>query len=303
MRPDIEKYLNGEMNEEERQQFEQLLAQDPQLQAALEEGRALIDRLHTQMLREKITAALQPDGVNENKKQKPVRKWLWMSIVLILVLSALFFFYKKSEKPKLNNTLSDPPADILDSIDPDDVNPLPEDLDTEEPVIDENREVNPPIAGDLTIPPSDIRPDVRGEEGLETDWDKLVESVWKTRFEVEPETYNAPFKPSLILLGENKFTDAFVELQLLEMTLSENDTLAFLKGYCLLELREGEEAIKYFEKIREENDWQPMLDWYKTLAYLLTGDQPEIMKLLEPIARTPDHPFQEEAKKLLNQLK
>lgn len=75
MNIDLEKYLNGEMGEEERLCFEQKLESSPALRAELEVERALLDRLKTQMLRERIAAALAGGG-GENPPEKNNRETL-----------------------------------------------------------------------------------------------------------------------------------------------------------------------------------------------------------------------------------
>jgi tetratricopeptide (TPR) repeat protein len=93
-------------------------------------------------------------------------------------------------------------------------------------------------------------------------------------------------------------------LQRLERKLPENDTLRLLKGYCLMEMGEGAEALIYFEKLKgKKPDWELTLEWYRGLSSLLTGDKEQAMAIFSKIAAEPRHPYREQSKKAIQVLK
>lgn len=84
----------------------------------------------------------------------------------------------------------------------------------------------------------------------------------------------------------------------------ENDTLRLLKGYCLMELGEGSEALTYFEKLESRQPvWRLRLQWYRGLSQLLAGDQDQAIRTFRSIASTPGHPYLEQSKKAIQVLK
>ena len=66
------------------------------------------------------------------------------------------------------------------------------------------------------------------------------------------------------------------------MKMEANDTLHFLKGYCLLEMGEGGDAIRFFDKIENPpSEWQPNLEWYRALGVLISKGVTEAIPYLK----------------------
>jgi hypothetical protein len=79
-----------------------------------------------------------------------------------------------------------------------------------------------------------------------------------------------------------------------------NDTLLYLKAYSLLEMGEGQEALLYFNQIRDPYPtWTPQLNWYRGLALLLTDQRAEAIALFRQLANQPNHPYRRQAAKAL----
>ncbi len=82
-----------------------------------------------------------------------------------------------------------------------------------------------------------------------------------------------------------------------------NDTLLYLKAYCLLEMGEGQEALFYFSRMRfPDPAWIPQLTWYRGLALLLADKRSEAIALFNVIAANAGHPYRRQARKALKLL-
>lgn len=82
-----------------------------------------------------------------------------------------------------------------------------------------------------------------------------------------------------------------------------NDTLLYLKAYCLLEMGEGQEAIFYFSRMRfPDPAWIPQLTWYRALALLQADKRKEALVLFKQIAEEQGHPYRRQARKALKLL-
>jgi hypothetical protein len=291
MNIDIERYLNDEMSPEERAQFEQNTEQDPAMQAELEQARALLARLKAQLLRERVQRALAADEAASLPTVTTSKRWLWIPLVLLLPVAATMYFAGRDKDKETTISKDEKDPEDQDSIQTPDV--MPE-------ILDESA-LAPPIAqAPALILPSG--PSVRGEGEAPDNREKLEAAIGDIPFEPKQEAYNERFAPALRLLMEKSFIDAFVQLQLLELQIPDNDTLAFLKGYNLLELGEGQEALRYFGKLPPGSQWEPEVAWYSILAHLISGQARLAAAKAKVIAGDPSHPFRAEARALLTQI-
>ncbi len=77
-----------------------------------------------------------------------------------------------------------------------------------------------------------------------------------------------------------------------------NDTLLYLKAYCLLEMGEGQEAMFYFSRMRfPDPAWIPQLTWYRALVLLQADKRKEALVLFKQIAEEQGHPYRRQARK------
>lgn len=293
----LEKYLNDEMEQEERLLFELEIAKDPTLLAEMEAHRIFIQSLRTQMLREKIKASINERG--NGLSNSPNRsQWIWGGYIVVFLMIVAFGFWHFSKNP--TTTI---PAEKIESPIPQ--NPpveQPNDQNEPSPTNPPEESIRSPIAESRKVQPAPNQPSVRGATTEANDWDKFIESVWVTRFDPVPGQYNQRFSTITDYLKAENYTDAYVQLQLLEVQLPQNDTLAFLKGYCLLEMREGAEALKYFEKISNDEAWNDERAWYSALANLIAGKQETATTLLKKISADPENTFKKEARRTLKKL-
>lgn len=146
-------------------------------------------------------------------------------------------------------------------------------------------------------------PVMRGENTGNKAWKALLDKVWYTDYPRADLVLTPPFAPSDQLLQARDFNNAYVQLQRLERNMPANDTLRFLKGYCLLELGEGAEALGYFEQLEQRQPaWKMQLEWYRGLSLLLTGDRVKALSLFRKIGADPGHSYLQQSKKAIRLL-
>ncbi len=298
---EIESYLNGEMSESERRNFEAKLGNDPALMQETEDARYLLELVKNQLLREKINS-LDKQEVQERREQKG-RPNLWISgiALFLLVVCAIIIGITKNELPGNPAMKTDEP--VMDPWTEPESKELPPPTPNNSPQVIPNNSSQGSKKQFALQPPAGTS-GVRGSsKSSGREWMQFIESVWQTKFNENPTNYGVRFSKIIELLNAGKYPDAYVQLQFEKIELTANDTLNFLKGYCLLEMKEGSEALKHFDEIKAGNPWKDKIDWYRVLAYLLMGDLENVRKKSEDIIREKEHSFKSEALKLEMALK
>ena len=297
MNPLFEKYLLGEMSEEERTALEQAMAQDPGLREQFDRDRAFMKSLENHLLRQKIKAVLSSPDQPE-QPIKPSVKWLkWISFaVIFLAISWLVWkqYYSRPagvDKEMPTKEKSEVPLDI--NIDTPQVN-------TKEQAT-ENKKTRGPIA-QLSVEPHSLR-GLRGQGTASSPWEVLVLRIWDAPFPVPPAMLGERFRPVAEYLMANNTSDAFLLLRKIEQQVPSNDTLSFLKGYCLMQMWEGEAALQSFSTISEKaNTWNMEVEWYVALCHLLSGEKEEAIVVFRHITKQSEQLYRDQAKKALKLL-
>jgi len=147
-------------------------------------------------------------------------------------------------------------------------------------------------------------PNIRGENSDNPAWKALLDQVWYTDYGTAGPRPTGVFSAADQLLKARDFNTAYIRLQRLEKNLPENDTLLYLKGYCLLEMGEESEALNYFEKLQgRQPNWESSVQWYRGLSLLLTGDQEKALTVFRKIAASPRHPYRARSERAITILK
>ena len=296
---DIEAFLDGSLTPAELEEFNMEMHRNPAFAKQVEARREWDGHLRTQLLREQVKAVL-----SEKPQTGRPQRWTWLAgIVLLIVLTGGLLYWLN--KPANLPTAPVPPSNTEQKTEtPTPTQPTP---DEKQPDTDQKREKaadtpRRPIASDLP-PPEFTAPTDRGQNKDTRAWKTLLDQVWYTKFPPENTRFNAPFTEAAQLLIKRDFTAAFVQLEIQERQQTENDTMRFLKGYCLLEMGEGADALRYLEQLEEHQPgWKAQLQWYRGLALLLTGEAQKAMPQFREIANTPGHPFRVQSQKALELL-
>lgn len=141
---------------------------------------------------------------------------------------------------------------------------------------------------------------VRGDAAADKKTKYLLDQVWYTDYPLKGLRTGDAFAKTDELLKKRDFEAAYLELDDLEGQFSQNDTLRYLKGYCLLEMGEGAEALPYFDTLQGRHKvWEAQLQWYRGLALLLAGERTKALALFRQLAAQPKHPYRRQAEKTL----
>ena len=265
--------------------------------------------------RERDAAKQLLEGLSGLRLEKKVaevaaerRAWLrrrfWARVAflaaLVVIAGVAFLFFRENGRdktPKMEQPV------LLQPI----ANDTQPNVSPQKPTV-EGKKGNGPIAQNdvpKRLPsPHYSSPNIRGENNEDKAGKALRDKVWYTEYPPMEMEFSENFGKADKLLKSRDFSNAYVQLQRLERKLPENDTLRFLKGYCLMEMGEGAEALAYFAELESNQpSWESRLQWYRGLSQLLTGDQEKALLVFREIASNPSHPFLEQSNKAIRLLK
>lgn len=291
---ELDKYLSGQMSDEERRAFDRRLAEQPDLQAEL----LVREGLQQWRLQQRVAEATQLRKHSERRARR--QRIAWGAAAIAGVLGALAWWYFQVQA---SSNPAQPPAPGLET--PAGTRPsAPAEerytpTHSSSPAIAEGpaRQDTP---GDL-FPPEPV---VRGQNEVPADRRALLDELWQTVYPPVGWTLSESLAVADSLLRQRSFAQAYVRLQRLEMQVPANDTLRLMKGYCLLEMREGAEALSYWNSLESRQpDWAAFLQWHRSLALLLTGEQAAAVKEFRAIAAQSGHPFAPQAQKALEAMR
>ncbi|HOY19011.1 MAG TPA: hypothetical protein PLC89_17025 [Haliscomenobacter sp.] len=251
------------------------------------------------------------------------RRTLWRRLLFTLAALAFlaavaYWFFSKNEA-----TPSVPPIEKQAPS-----SPSPTKKQTPEQNKLEKPRENPPIAQikakeEVVVPPDPIFPTfalqdelipeplhaapdlvaTRGQGEANAALKALLDQLWYVTYPLQGLDISEAFPSVDENLKKRDFTAAYLELEQLSSTQAANDTLHYLKGYCLLQTGEGQEALLHFAQVQgRQLDWEPQLQWYRSLAMLLADKRSEAIALFNVIAANAGHPYRRQARKALKLL-
>lgn len=299
---DIEKYIDGTLTEIERREMEAAMATDPALRAEVETRRRLQMGLQELYLQNKVQQVA-------HARHNWLRQQWWLRvggmIFLVILLSIVVFFIWEKPTTAVPERKPATPELQNESLPKTQPNQLEE---KKIPARPKKNKSTQPIAEGTPIEdlPSPLypSPNVRGENSENKAWKTLIDKIWHTTYPLDSLTISEPFEAINQLLTARDFNQAYVRLQRLERNVPDNDTLRFIKGYCLLEMGEGAEALTYFEKLEERQPtWTPQLQWYRGLSLLLIGNKEKALSQFREIAAQPQHKYRLQSEQAIRILK
>lgn len=308
---DKEAYINDELTNEERIAFEAEMARNPELEQEVKRLRQLIEDVELQLLRTKIRTVLS--DAPEPGSRDTRRGW-WLLLAGLFLVILFLYFALSSDRSAVEESTSRPQEPIEQApieqqqapsqeLFPEEEAPADPGLEVLEPAQSKPSRAVPlasnekPSSGGTSSP---LVPQLRGERSQDQNWQAMLDEIWYTTYPLPDHLQLGPsLQPASSLLKARDFPKAYARLQILERREgASNDTLRLLKAYCLLEMRQGKEALIYLEGLGNQHPaWQIQLSWYEGLARLLTGDQEAAKELFSRIAADHNHPAQSHAEK------
>ena len=285
---DFDKYLNSDSNPEER-----------------EAAKKLKDGLSTLRLEEKVRAAAA-----ERASWQKRRRWPWVVLVAALALLSVAAWLFYVQPPSNTSITPVPPATAPALPTEEEQNNTPQEEETApagqltEPI--ENKLPSRPMAQALPqerlAAPRYAAPEIttRGSQTPENSAQSLLHQIWYADYPLQGLKATGRFATADSLLKARNFTSAYITLHRLESGLPRNDTLGYLKGYCLMQLGQGEAALPYFDAVKgHAAAWDPQLEWYRGLSMFQSGDKEGALEIFKAIAAKKQAPFQAYARKAL----
>lgn len=284
---DFDKYLSGQMSEGERRRFEKALDDDPALQAELRVREGL-RQLRLEKKLEEVAAARM-----DRERKRAWRRILWGCAMAGLFGLAIVVWFNTEKTP---SNIQEPvrEAPIMEPSQP---------VEKEE-VLPEGKGMKPerqPIAAaepseeQLTAPQT--FPNLRGEEAAATEMKNWLDQIWFAQYPFPEMKPTEVFGEADALLREREYEKAYLKLQRLERQLPDNDTLRILKGYCLMYLGEGAEALRYLDGVGEQPlPLRQLLEWYRGQCLLLSDDKAGALAAFKAMADTPGHGYQRQGR-------
>lgn len=312
---DIEAFLSGELTDAQKTAFEAEMKRNPKFAAEVTRMRQLTADLEMIGLRQTVKDAL----VTPIRPATFSYKWGFIAILLLIVVSYFLLFQKEkfpsSEKNMDSIFLPSSPSEMeknspIDTLEDNLIPILQSNKKTEEQkdAIKKRMPIDQPIAittlSEKLAPPLFPAPSLRGENANSEIENELLNAIWYTTYPPENAQLGNSFEEINQFLAARDFSKAFIRLQFLERKMPANDSLFFLKSYCLLEMGEGGEALRYFKnKDNQVIIWESTTEWYRGLALLMTDNQAQAVATFESISQKNNHPFQQQAIKALSLIK
>lgn len=296
---DIEAYLDGDLKSDALAQFEQEMRQNPAFAQQVEAQRKLAHHLRTQLVREQVNAALADKPVSGGKP-----RWGWAVVVVLLLCLAGYFFFRGNKQAATPATTTPPPRNEWKPEMQPTVPSEPATPATTPTTVEEEKTTPSQPKPIAVLPLPDFpAPNVRGENGNNTAWKAMLDKLWYTQLPPKATSFGAPFGAVVAKISKRDFENAFVELETLEGTLPANDTLSLLKGYCLLEMGEGADALRNLERLEGgHSNWKAWLEWHRALARLISSGKDQALPEFQSVAKQSNHSYQQQARKALNLL-
>ncbi len=310
---DIDAYLDGALTGEALAAFETELRGNPDFAQEVAAFKQLTADIEMQTLREHVTTVL--------KETNPLGKKpnLWCHIVMVggviagILITYLVYIHARSAVVPPMPPTDNRPLDTLSYI-------TPQITDNQSYTITE-KQTNPSLKvtpviknAPVQIDPKPAKlptpvyssPNITGKKlNLNKNLQMLLDKIW-----------HAQFPPYCVMLDSSRFAlvahqlinrDFTVALESLEMearNTPQNDTLHFLKGYCLLEMGEGTGALHFFEHLEDRQpNWEMQLEWYRALSVLIEGDAEKTVPKFKKIAFANGHRYQKPSLEILKLLK
>ncbi len=283
----IEPYLNDELSDSERTEFEAALAQTPALAEELAQYGAVQNRLEGMRIRQKVATALLhiPPPPSQLWYSNP-RNWLLLFFFLLLLLLTGWYFFVRAPEKMQPATPQIPAQDRQQEM------PTPP-----VPPPDTQRRITPPVP-----------PPMAQKKGASTPKSYLALAH---TYQQEPAvgfvrsaTPNTPLTPlqSALDAYEQKQYKRTVQLLATETQVESDETARFLRASARMRLADWNAAARDFAVLNNSFQYRHEARFNEALCQLNGSKHTEASKTLQEMANNPDFPFHKQAAEILQKL-
>lgn len=275
----IERYLDGDLNQAELAEFEAALQADPNLAESLARHREMTQRLDALRLRNKVKAATQAQHHRGQTLYTRRRYWA-LAASLVLLASAIWFFYQQTSPLRsdwadqpVSPSPSEQPAPLPETTP---LEPTPEQVPNAQPDAQRSRQLA--LAREYILQPSSsmIRDAAQQPDA----------SASKTIARQAAEAYEKQHYRQAADLLKN---DALV---------AEDDALRFLRANARFQAEQFPQAASDFEALKQSFQFKHEARWNFILCLLAEGKNDQVGPALKAMREETDFPFQERAARL-----
>lgn len=276
----IEEYLNNELNEKEKFNFEAILNNDSELQVQVNQHRKLIENLHEIRLRKKVNNAIG-DFNSHPRKSNLIYYNIAASIIIVIGISIMWYFLGTS---KSEQTIASIPNENLDTI--------------QNITNSEISKPKDPVQRQVQVPIVKV-PQV-GNKLIHIAEKYLIPYLTQNVRDIPLDTNQV--KTDLITLAENEFFKGNYHLALTKLhNIQEpttQDRVHYINGYCYFNLKQFEAACFEFKSLWQSDEYRYEAQWNQMLCNLAMNKRRSVDQILNEIISNTEHPFYKKAKEL-----
>ncbi|NOT38803.1 MAG: hypothetical protein HOP11_15625 [Saprospiraceae bacterium] len=286
----IEDYLNGELELEDRVEFELELERDPDLKKQLHLYKELYYRLEASSMRRKVNESiktgLQAGGksIAVNSKLKNFGFLAKIAATTILAISLIWFLIDKVNKDEIPVMVSDP-SEKTDSISRQEIVQTKIDSSNKGPILTSRGEKQ------------------NNSENLRSKELAYVDLMNRNRVRPDYSSMRSDAKitgDSLLVTAASYYVNGKYQevIRILGNISSDDESMIYLRAHSYFMLGEFNKAIYDFEALQNSFQYKYDAQWNKLLCFLGNRNFNQFNSEISKIIEDKDHPFYDKAKKL-----
>jgi hypothetical protein len=248
----IDRYLSGNMDPQERADFEKKMHNDPEFMSEVQQYQKAVDALRVYE-RSVLKERLKKRGAPQTHSPKKSNSYIWYIVVIIVILLSLWLWNKKYSTELQENSS---PVSVDSSIK---VSPDPMLIDTAQKI---NKDA--PQAMDHNENEKNQKPQEIYAIHFVPYTDELLESA------IRGDDETTAFEKFQNQYANKKFEDAIQTFNSLDPATQNNDNVLFLKANALMATQKFDAAERILESIikNKESRYLKEAYWYLALCHI-----------------------------------
>lgn len=286
----IERYLLGELSNDELQAFEAAIHADPALAEQVSQHREMLQRLDALRLRNNVKAALsQQEAAVAQKKTMPRSSRAWAIAAALMALLAAVWFFRQNQRPAAPEMAKELPQNLD--------NQLPVNNAPQEETVQNIPENNKPQA----VPPTENNREKHRLLALAVSFHQAPGSS-SVREAAEPTGADkTPLQNAADAFAKKDFAKA-AELLSSDPNVASDELARYLRANARFNIGQFEAAAADFWVLRNSFQFKHDANWNFIMCQLALGKTDAAKSLLDEIAADPDAAFYNKAVNLKKEL-